>query len=90
MVYRASLRSEGLVGQAYLEMWCVFPGQGEAFSRGLNNVLTGSNDWATYQTPFFLKAGEEPDLIRLNLVVEGKGKVFIKDIELLAGPLPKF
>ncbi len=69
-------------------MWCVFSGIGECFSRGLDNVLTGSNDWATYQTPFFLKAGEKPELIRLNLVVDGKGKVFIKDIKLLKGPLP--
>jgi hypothetical protein len=41
---------------------------------------------ATCQTPFFLKAGERPDLIRLNLVIEGRGKVLIKDIELTASP----
>ncbi len=54
--------------------------------RGLDNTLSGSSDWATCQTPFFLKAGEKPDLIRLNLVVEGRGKVFIKDVELTAAP----
>jgi hypothetical protein len=85
--YRARLKSEGLVGRAYLEMWCQFPSQGEFFSRGLDNSISGSSDWATCQTPFFLKAGERPDLIRLNLVVEGRGKVFIKDIELTAAPL---
>jgi len=88
VIYRAKLKTEGLAGRAYLEMWCQFPGLGEAFSRGLDNVVTGSNDWATYQIPFFLKAGEKPDLIRLNLVVEGTGKVFIKDVELMSGPLP--
>jgi hypothetical protein len=88
VIYRAKLKTEGLVGRAYLEMWCQFPGLGEAFSRGLDNVVTGSNDWATFQTPFFLKAGEKPDLIRLNLVVEGTGKVLIKDVELSSGPLP--
>ena len=87
VTYRAKLKSENLVGRAYLEMWCGFPGQGEAFSRGLDNTLTGSNDWTTHQTPFFLKAGEKPELIRLNLVVEGSGKVSIKDIELLTAPL---
>jgi hypothetical protein len=84
--YRAKLKSEGLVGRAYLEMWCQFPGRGEFFSRGLGNTISGSSDWATCQTPFFLKAGERPDLIRLNLVVEGRGKVFIKDVELTAAP----
>ncbi len=87
VTYRARLKTQSLVGRAYLEMWCRSPAWGEAFSRGLDNVVTGSNDWATYQTPFFLKAGEKPDLIRLNLVVEGSGKIFIKDIELLAAPL---
>jgi hypothetical protein len=82
--YRARLKTEGLVGRAYLEMWCQFPGLGEAFSRGLDNTISGSSDWASCQTPFFLKAGEKPDLIRLNLVVEGRGKVFIKDVELTA------
>jgi hypothetical protein len=84
VIYRAQLKTEGLVGRAYLEMWCQLPGRGEFFSRGLDNTISGSTDWATCQTPFFLKAGEEPDLIRLNLVVEGRGKVFIKDVELLA------
>jgi hypothetical protein len=86
VLYRAKLKSESLVGRAYLEMWCQVPGFGESFSRGLGNTISGSSDWATCQTPFFLKAGERPDLIRLNLVVEGRGKVFIKDVELTASP----
>ena len=86
VLYRAKLKSEGLEGRAYLEMWCQFPGQGEAFSRGLNNTISGSSDWATCQTHFYLKAGEEPDLIRLNLVVEGRGKVLIKKVELTRSP----
>ncbi|MGO8930304.1 MAG: protein kinase domain-containing protein [Limisphaerales bacterium] len=86
VLYRAELKSEGLEGRAYLEMWCQLPGLGESFSRGLNNTISGSSDWATCQTRFWLKAGEEPDLIRLNLVVEGRGKVFIKKVELMRSP----
>jgi hypothetical protein len=88
VIYRARLKTEGLEGKAYLEMWCRFPGKGEFFSRGLANPVSGSNDWASYETPFFLKKGEKPDLIKLNLVVEGKGKVWINDVELLKAPLP--
>jgi hypothetical protein len=88
VIYRAKLKTEDLSGPAYLEMWCRFPGLGEAFSRGLDNQVTGSNDWASYEIPFFLKKGEKPDLIKLNLVVKGSGKVWIKDVELLKGPLP--
>ena len=89
LIYRAKLKTEGLEGQAYLEMWCRFPGKGEFFSRGLENPVTGSNNWASYETPFFLKKGEKPDLLKLNLVVKGTGKVWIKDVEVLKAPLPK-
>jgi hypothetical protein len=88
VTYRAKLKTENLTGQAYLEMWCRFPGKGEFFSRGLANTVTGSNDWASYETPFFLKKGEKPDLIKLNLVVKGAGKVWVKDVELIKGPPP--
>jgi hypothetical protein len=88
VTYRAKLKTENLTEPAYLEMWCRFPGKGEFFSRGLAHAVTGSNDWASYETPFFLKKGEKPDLIKLNLVVKGAGKVWVKDVELLKGPLP--
>ena len=88
VTYRAKLKTEGLTEQAYLEMWCRFPGKGEFFSRGLAHTVTGSNDWASYETPFLLKKGEKPDLIKLNLVFKGAGKVWVKDVELLKSPLP--
>lgn len=83
LTYRATMKSEGLEGRAFLEMWCRFPGRGEFFSRGLNQVLKGTTEWSSYETPFRLKQGERPDLVKLNLAVEGVGKLWIKDIELL-------
>ena len=86
LTYQAQLKTDGLEGRAYLEMWCQFPGRGEFFSRGLDNTVSGSTDWTTCQTPFFSKVGEKIDRVRLNLVVEGRGKVFIKDIQLYSAP----
>jgi hypothetical protein len=88
VIFRAKLKTEALAEPAYLEMWCRFPGKGEFFSRDLDHTVTGSNDWAAYETPFFLKKGEAPDLIKLNLVVKGAGKVWVKDVQLLQAPLP--
>jgi hypothetical protein len=88
VIYRVKLKTEGLSGQAYLEMWCRFPGKGEFFSRDLEHPITGSNDWASFETPFFLKKGEAPDLIKLNVVVKGAGKVWVKEVELIKAPLP--
>jgi hypothetical protein len=87
LTYRAKLKSENLEGRVYLEMWCRLP-SGEFFSKDFDHAVTGTTDWATYQTPFFLKKGERPDLIKLNVVIEGKGTLWIKDVELLKGPLP--
>lgn len=86
LAYRATLKSEELTGRAFLEMWCRLPGRGEFFSRGLHQTLQGTTDWASYEIPFRLKKGQRPDLVKLNLVVEGYGKVWVKDVELLKTP----
>ena len=87
LTYRAQLKTENLQGKAYLEMWCRLPGRGEFFSKGLRNAVKGTNDWASYEIPFYLKEGQKPDLIKLNLVSEGSGTIWIKDIKLLQTPL---
>jgi hypothetical protein len=88
VIYKATLKTENLKGKAYLEMWCRVPGEGEAFSRDLLHPVSGTTDWVSCQTQFYLRKGERPDLIKLNLVVEGTGTVWIKDIELRKEPLP--
>jgi hypothetical protein len=40
LIFQAKVRTEGVDGQVYLEMWCHFPGKGEFFSRGLQTPLT--------------------------------------------------
>jgi hypothetical protein len=87
LIYQAKVRTEGMEGQVYLEMWCHFPGKGEFFSRGLQTPLSGTTNWTSEETPFFLKEGENPDNVKLNLVVNGKGTAWIDDIRVLKGPL---
>ena len=87
LIYQARIRTEKVEGQVYLEMWCHFAGKGEFFSRGLQTPLTGTTGWTTEETPFFLKKGENPDNVKLNLVINGKGTVWIDNIRLLKGPL---
>lgn len=87
LIYRARIRTSEVEGQVYLEMWCRFPDRGEFFSRGLQDPLTGTSGWVTREIYFFLKPGENPDLIKLNLVIDGTGDVWIDDIYLLKGPL---
>lgn len=86
--YRAKVRTGGVKGEAYLEMWCHFPGRGEYFSRGLQYSLSGNNNWTSVETSFMLRKGENPDNIRLNLVINGRGTAWVDDIRLEKGPLP--
>lgn len=87
LIYQARVRTENIEGQVYLEMWCHFPGKGDFFSRSLQSPLNGTTDWTTIETPFFFKKGENPDYVKLNLVINGKGTAWIDDIRLTKGAL---
>lgn len=87
LTYQAKIRTEDIDGKVYLEMYCCFTGKGEFFSRDIQTPITGTTNWVTEETPFFLQKGENPDNVKLNLVIDGKGTVWIDDIKLLKGPL---
>jgi hypothetical protein len=82
LIYEAKIKSEGLNGQALLEMWCVFKDKSEFFSRGFDSVISGTSDWKTIKTVFNLRKGEMPEQIKLNIMVNGVGSVWIDDIHL--------
>jgi hypothetical protein len=87
LIYKARVKTEGAKGAVYLEMWLTFPGKGSFFSRGLDNTITSDTDWTTLETPFLLKKGENPDTALLNIVINGKGTVWVDSIELIKTPL---
>ena len=86
LIYRAKVRSEKLEGTAFLEMWCSV-GDGQYFSRGMNSVVTGTMDWSKLQTLFFLQPGQSAKMVTLNIVINGKGTVWVDDVHLLKEPL---
>jgi hypothetical protein len=83
LIYRARLRTEEVRGQVYLEMWCRFPGSGEFFSRALQSPISGSTEWVSQETPFFLEKNQKPDLVKLNVVIDGTGTVWVDDVQLV-------
>ncbi len=87
VTYRAEMRSENVQKRAYLEMWCRLPGQGEFFSKGFHNALKGDNSWASYEIPFFLKHGQRPNMIKLNVTFEGPGVVEMRNVRLSVTPV---
>jgi hypothetical protein len=86
LIYRARVKSEKLEGTAFLEMWCHVGGS-QYFSRGMNSVVSGTRDWKTLQTPFFLQPGQSAKKATLNIVINGKGTVWVDDVHLVKEPL---
>ncbi len=86
IIYRAKLKSEKLEGTAFLEMWC-HVGGGQYFSRGMDSTVTGTMSWKTLQTPFILQAGQTAKKVTLNVVINGRGTIWIDDVQLLKEPL---
>jgi hypothetical protein len=85
LVYKAKVKSD-LDGTAFLEMWA-HVGGGQYFSRGMNDVVSRKTDWKIIQTPFLFQKGQRPEKVTLNLVINGKGTVWIDDIVLSKEPL---
>lgn len=82
LIYSAKVKTElEGNGSAYLELWA-HVGGGQYFSRGLNDVVSGTSDWRTIRTPFMFQKGQKPDKVTLNLVINGKGTLWIDDLEL--------
>ena len=88
LIYQAQLRTDSLQGKAYLEMWCHFPGSDKKyFSRALQSSFSGTTNWATVETSFLLPKGQNPDNVKLDLIIEGTGTVWMDDIRLLKAPI---
>jgi hypothetical protein len=85
LIYKAMVKSN-LEGGAYLEM-LVHVGGGQYFSKGMNDPIIGESDWRLLQTPFIFQVGQNPGKVLLNIVINGKGTVWIDDVVLSETPL---
>ena len=87
ITWRFRISTRQLRSPVYAELWCRISGMGEFFSRALNQKLRGDNDSVVVELPFYLKKGQRPDLLKLNLVFESPGSVRLQDLSILATPL---
>jgi hypothetical protein len=83
LTYRLRLKSQDVIRGAYLEMWCRVAGMGEFFSKGLIQKVRGTTDWSEYEVPFYLKQGQQADLVKLGVTFQGPGTVWVKDVQVL-------
>lgn len=86
LFYEADLRTADLEGWVFLGLWCRVPGRGEVSARGHGDALRDTTGWVSSQVPLLLAPGATPDRVRLNLVVEGTGRVWIRNVKLSHAP----
>lgn len=80
LVYRGHLRSTDLQGRAYLAISCSTSAGQVVSAKGLDSAVTGSTEW-TLQA-LRLSLDQPCETARLNVAVEGRGTVGVRNIAL--------
>jgi hypothetical protein len=86
-VLSGQVRYEGVEGIGYLELWNHFPDGGQYFTRTLAETgpmmkLSGSSGWRTFTLPFDATGAPPPTRLVFNVVLPGKGVVYLGPLEL--------
>lgn len=93
LTFIAQMKSEGLQasgdmrGISYIELAAKFPNGEELVSRGPRIPIKGTTDWRVVDTVLYIDKNDSPESVKLNLVVEGVGNVWIDSVKLEAIPL---
>lgn len=88
-VLMGQVRYEDVAGEGYLETWNHFGETERYFSRtlapdGVMGVLSGSSGWRPFRLPFFTNDNaKHPSRIEVNLVLPGKGTVYLSELRLV-------
>jgi hypothetical protein len=84
---RGSVRADGVLGKACIEMWSVFP-DGRYFSRTISEEgpmrhLEGTFSWREFILPFFSRPGAPPPAaLEINVVLPSRGRVTLGPLTL--------
>lgn len=89
MTYKAKVKTQDFGGDAYLQMLVHFPSGGEMEAQNYNKATGGTTDWVAMEVPFSVRKGQKPDVVRLNLILNGAGTVWVDDVHLHKIPQPE-
>jgi hypothetical protein len=53
----------------------------------MNSAVIDKSDWRLIHTPFIFQRGQKPDKVTLNIIINGKGTVWVDDVMLSKEPL---
>ena len=98
---QGEIRYDTVQGEGFLEMWSYFPPvqpglpEGEYFSRTLGDSgemgkIRGTSDWRPFALPFdSTGTSGSPTRLQINLVLAGRGTVYLGPIKLVQYPVAK-
>jgi hypothetical protein len=89
MIYQAKVKAQDFGGDAYLQMLVHFPSGGEMEAQNYDKAIGGTTDWVAMEVPFKVRKGQKPDVVRLNLILNGAGTVWVDDVRLHKVPQPE-
>jgi hypothetical protein len=89
MIYQAKVKAQDFGGDAYLQMLVHFPSGGEMEAQNYDKATGGTTDWVAMEVPFNVRKGQKPDVVRLNLILNGAGTVWVDDVRLHKIPQPE-
>ncbi len=84
--YQARLRTDGLEGEARIELGVRIAGGATYRAVPDMPALRGSTDWVMQEANFWTGPGERPDGIFLMLDVKGAGHVWVDRLKVLSTP----
>ena len=84
---KGQIRYEAIEGTGYLEMWNHFPDGSQYLSRTLADngpmmKLHGTSPWRPFVLPFDASGAPTPTRLVFNVVLEGRGVVYLGPLEL--------
>lgn len=88
IILTAQLKSVGIHGRAFPELWIHAAGRNEVQARNPAGVISKTQNWKSVRIEYRCEQGERPDLLRVNLVIDGFGRAWIDDIRITSEPLP--
>jgi hypothetical protein len=87
--YKAKLKAKDFGGDAYLQMIIHYPSGGEVTAHNYEKAIGGTTDWTAMETKANIRKGQKPDVVRLNLILNGGGTVWVDDVHLFKVPRPE-
>ena len=88
IVLTAQVKSVGVHGRVFPELWINAAGRNEVQARNPAGVIGKTRNWTPVRIEYRCEQGERPDLLRVNLVIDGFGRAWIDDIRITSEPLP--